>query len=204
MKCPHCYHFESKVLDSRITEEGASIRRRRMCLKCERRFTTYERVDETPLMVVKKDKRREPFDRQKVLAGILKACEKRPVSLHQAESVADEIEKELRNRGNNEVPAKMIGSILMEHLKRLDPVAYVRFASVYKEFKDVGKFLEELKILETDESSISGVPPMTEAEDKTKSEDLQEAGEEAKDKKKKKEEVEAGPDIMQSDFFPNP
>lgn len=152
MKCPFCDDIRSKVLDSRMTEDGACIRRRRQCLACNRRFTTYERFEESPFMVVKKDGRREKFDRQKILVGIMKACEKRPVSTEKMEEITAEVEKEVKNRGDGEIPSCVIGEIVMENLKKLDGIAYVRFASVYKEFKDVGKFAEELRYLEQRQS----------------------------------------------------
>jgi len=147
MKCPFCGHPENKVVDSRESEEAQSIRRRRECLSCERRFTTYERVDEIPYMVVKKDGRREKFDRQKVLAGLLRACEKRPVSTSQLEEIVTDIEVQVADAPDREIPAKQIGEILMAHLRELDKVAYVRFASVYLDFKDVKEFMDELKDL---------------------------------------------------------
>ncbi|NLM39719.1 MAG: transcriptional repressor NrdR [Firmicutes bacterium] len=143
MRCPFCLHLDSKVLDSRQTEEGASIRRRRECTKCGKRFTTYERLDEIPLMVVKKDGRREPFSRQKILNGILRACEKRPISLQTIEAVVDKIEREVRSNLEQEVSSTAIGELVMQHLRDLDDVAYVRFASVYRQFKDIDEFLEE-------------------------------------------------------------
>ncbi len=145
MKCPFCGHQEDKVIDSRTTAEGASIRRRRECLHCGKRFTTYEEVEGHSLMVIKKDGRREPFDRKKVLAGLVKACEKRPVSMDQLEALVDELERELSRQFEREVSTKEIGERVMRELHRLDPVAYVRFASVYREFKDVEQFMRELK-----------------------------------------------------------
>mgnify|MGYP000409527889 CR=1 FL=1 len=147
MRCPFCFNAESKVLDSRATEEGASIRRRRECTRCHRRFTTYERLDEVPLMVVKKDGRREPFNRNKVLNGVMKACEKRPISLDAIETMIDEVEREIRNKSDREIASEMIGEIVMERLKKLDEVAYVRFASVYRQFRDINSFLTELQRL---------------------------------------------------------
>lgn len=148
MYCPFCEHHDTRVLDSRVTEDGRSIRRRRECSRCRRRFTTYERHEETPLLVVKKDGRREQFQRSKILAGLVRACEKRPVSGPQIETVAAQIEQDLRSRGETEVSAEEIGEQVMASLRRLDEVAYVRFASVYKEFKDVSRFAEELRVLE--------------------------------------------------------
>ena len=143
MKCPYCREGETKVVDSRATADVSSIRRRRECLACQRRFTTYERFEEIPLIVVKKDGRRESFDRQKLLAGIRKACEKRSVSLEKLETLVTEIEKNLANRLDREVPSSEIGRLVMEWLHDLDEVAYVRFASVYRQFKDVTQFVRE-------------------------------------------------------------
>jgi len=147
MRCPFCGFAESRVLDSRPTVEGNSIRRRRECGGCERRFTTYEKVDELPLVVVKKDGRREAFNRQKLLQGLLKACQKRPVSIEKLEAVVEGIERELRNTMEIEVKSAYIGELVMNSLRGLDEVAYVRFASVYREFKDAESFMEELKNL---------------------------------------------------------
>ena len=147
MKCPFCGHPENKVVDSRESEEAQSIRRRRECLGCERRFTTYERVDEIPYMVIKKDGRRERFDRQKVLAGLLRACEKRPVNTSRLEEIVNEIEVTVADAPDREIPAKQIGELLMARLRELDKVAYVRFASVYLDFKDIKEFMDELKDL---------------------------------------------------------
>lgn len=144
MKCPFCGYLDSKVLDSRPTDDGNAIRRRRECVECCRRFTTYEKVDQIPLVVVKKDGRREVYDRNKVLGGIIKACEKRPISMNQMEGIADGIEKELKNRMENEVSSEHIGEMLMDNLRDVDEVAYVRFASVYRQFKDVNSFMDEL------------------------------------------------------------
>lgn len=144
MRCPYCGYLDSKVLDSRPADDGNAIRRRRECIECGRRFTTYEKVDEIPLVVVKKDGRREVFDRNKVLGGIIKACEKRPISMNQMEQMADDIEKELKNRMENEVSSEQIGEMLMDNLRDIDEVAYVRFASVYRQFKDVNSFMDEL------------------------------------------------------------
>ena len=147
MKCPFCAHPEDKVVDSRVSSDGASIRRRRECLACGKRFTTYEQVEAQPLMVIKKDGRREPFDRQKLLAGLVKACEKRPVSMENLERLVDELERELSQQFEREVPSREVGERVMKKLHSLDPVAYVRFASVYREFKDVEQFMRELKDL---------------------------------------------------------
>jgi len=148
MKCPFCGHLGDKVVDSRESKEGEVIRRRRECLDCGRRFTSYERIDEIPYMVIKKDGTRERFERQKVVAGLLKACEKRPVSIAAIESVADRIEARLQDRPEKEMGTEEVGAIVMEELKRLDKVAYVRFASVYRSFRDVGEFMNELKDLQ--------------------------------------------------------
>lgn len=147
MKCPYCGYSESKVVDSRPTEEEAAIRRRRECEKCGKRFTTYEKIEEMPLIIVKKDGSREMYQRNKLLNGLLRACEKRPVSIAQIEGMADEIEKELYNSMEKEVPSKKIGEMVMNRLKKVDDVAYVRFASVYRQFKDINTFLEELNKL---------------------------------------------------------
>lgn len=147
MKCPYCNKLGDKVVDSRESKEGASIRRRRECLFCGKRFTTYERISETPLMVVKKDGRREDFDRGKLLAGLLKACEKRPVPRNEIDKIVDEIETFLQENSEREVPTAEIGVLLMRKLQQLDKVAYVRFASVYREFKDISEFLQEINEL---------------------------------------------------------
>ena len=149
MKCPFCGHLQDKVVDSRESKEGDAIRRRRQCLECQRRFTSYERIDEIPYMVVKKDGRRERFDRQKVLAGLLKACEKRPVSMIQLESIADKAETMVQESSERETTTRSVGEMIMNELKTLDKVAYVRFASVYLDFKDVQEFMTELKDLLT-------------------------------------------------------
>ncbi len=145
MLCPFCKADDDKVVDSRASAGGAMIRRRRECLQCSRRYTTYEQVEEAPLKVVKKDGRREPFDRRKIVAGINKACEKRPISTGIQEELVDDIEKEIFGVFDREVTSKFIGELVMKHLRSLDQVAYVRFASVYREFKDVSEFLEELR-----------------------------------------------------------
>ena len=147
MKCPFCGHLQDKVVDSRESKEGDAIRRRRQCLACQRRFTSYERIDEIPYMVVKKDGRRERFDRQKVLAGLLKACEKRPVSMVQLETIADKAEAVVQESSEREITTRTVGEMIMNELKNLDKVAYVRFASVYLDFKDVQEFMAELKDL---------------------------------------------------------
>jgi transcriptional repressor NrdR len=147
MLCPFCGHIEDKVVDSRESKEGDSIRRRRECLNCGRRFTSYERIDEIPYMVVKKDGRREPYDRNKILGGLRRACEKRPISVSQLESIADQIEKVVQDSSDRELSTSEIGKTIMRRLKALDKVAYVRFASVYLEFEDVSEFMSELKTL---------------------------------------------------------
>lgn len=147
MKCPYCSYEESKVIDSRPADDGERIRRRRECLNCGRRFTTHEVVETIPLIVVKRDKSREPFDRNKLLGGILRSCEKRPVSLETIENIVSEIEKSLQNSMDREVTSKMIGEYAMNYLKKFDEVAYVRFASVYRQFKDINTFMEELNKL---------------------------------------------------------
>ena len=145
MKCPYCGYKEDKVVDSRATAEESAVRRRRECLKCGKRFTTYEYIEEVSLMVIKKDGRREPFDRKKVLSGIIKACEKRPISMEKMEDIVIQIERAIQKKSDREVLASRIGELVMERLKTLDDVAYVRFASVYRQFKDVGQFMLELK-----------------------------------------------------------
>jgi transcriptional repressor NrdR len=147
MRCPYCAHLEDKVVDSREARAGDSIRRRRECLECGKRFTSYERIDEIPFMVVKKDGRREQFERGKVLAGLMRASEKRPISVMQLESIVDEVEKHAQDSPDRELPTTRIGQVIMRRLKSLDKVAYVRFASVYLEFEDVSAFMEELKAL---------------------------------------------------------
>ena len=147
MKCPFCGHLESKVVDSRPAEEGASIRRRRECLACHKRFTTYETVESLPLMVIKKDGNRQTFDKTKLLNGMIRACEKRPVSYDTLEKIADEIEQELQNSLERETSTERIGELVMERMKKVDEVAYVRFASVYRQFKDIDTFMHELSKL---------------------------------------------------------
>ena len=147
MKCPFCGHLRDKVVDSRESKEGEVIRRRRECLDCGRRFTSYERIDEIPYMVIKKDGTRERFERQKLIAGLLEACEKRPVSVAAIEAVADRVEATVQERPEEEMSTEEVGSLVMEALKRLDKVAYVRFASVYRHFRDIGEFMTELKDL---------------------------------------------------------
>ena len=145
MKCPYCGYSESKVIDSRPTDEGERIRRRRECLNCAKRFTTYEVIETVPVVVVKKDKSREAFDRNKLLNGLLRACEKRPVSYTQLDAAVDRIEQQLLNSYDREVSSIHIGDLAMQELKQMDDVAYVRFASVYRQFSDVNTFMEELK-----------------------------------------------------------
>ncbi len=147
MKCRYCLGTESKVVDSRPTEDGTSIRRRRECISCGRRFTTYEKIEEIPIMVIKKDGRREPFDSEKILLGIRKACEKRPVSAAEMDKMVEDIVREVFNTLEQEVCSDYIGECVMKRLKDLDEVAYVRFASVYRQFKDINTFMEELKLL---------------------------------------------------------
>jgi len=145
MNCPSCRYKETKVIDSRLNAEGTSIRRRRECLKCQKRFTTYEYVEQVPLMVVKKDGRRQPFDRNRLMGGIVKACEKRPVSIDQIEETVDDIERNIQLKYDREVASKEIGEMIMKRLSMLDEVAYVRFASVYRQFRDVNQFMSELQ-----------------------------------------------------------
>lgn len=158
MKCPFCGHLDDRVVDSRESREGDAIRRRRECARCERRFTSYERIDEIPYMVVKKDGTRERFERQKVIAGMLKACEKRPVSVAALEAVANRLEAALHERPDKEVSTEEVGALVMGELKALDKVAYVRFASVYRDFRDIGEFMAELKgLLDGQEEKGGGV-----------------------------------------------
>jgi transcriptional repressor NrdR len=153
MRCPFCGHLEDKVVDSRESREGESIRRRRECLKCGRRFTSYERLEEVPILIVKKDGRREPFDRQKLLRGIMAACQKRPVSLARLEEAAGDIQSKLMEQPDREIPSLLLGELVMDALKMLDSVAYVRFASVYRDFKDLPDFVKAL------EGLMGGSPP---------------------------------------------
>jgi transcriptional repressor NrdR len=154
MKCPFCKADDDRVVDSRASSDGFAIRRRRECVACGRRYTTYERIEESPLRVVKKDERREPFDRRKILSGLLKACEKRPVSLDVLERITETIEGKVLETFEREVPSTYIGQLVMQELEKVDPVAYVRFASVYREFQDVREFLDELRpMLEKDRGS---------------------------------------------------
>lgn len=147
MKCPYCENTDTKVIDSRHTEDGHAIRRRRECEKCSKRFTTYEKIEEVVLMVIKKDGSRETFDRNKVMSGIVKACEKRPVTVKSMENIVNEIEKKLNNMMEKEVNSTFIGELIMERLKELDQVAYVRFASVYRQFTDINTFISEIENL---------------------------------------------------------
>ncbi len=150
MKCPYCEYEESKVIDSRPTDEGEAIRRRRECLNCQKRFTTYEKIENIPLMVVKKDKSRQMFDREKLLNGIMRACEKRPVATKDMEAIVNEIEIASQNLLEREITSQQIGEMVMDRLKKLDEVAYVRFASVYRQFKDISTFMDELNKLLTE------------------------------------------------------
>ena len=147
MKCPFCNYHESKVIDSRPADEGNMIRRRRECIKCNRRFTTYEKVESMPLMVIKKDKSMEPFEREKLINGLLKACEKRPISIDDIETVVDDIEAQVCNSLMREITSKELGEMIMDRLKEMDEIAYVRFASVYRQFKDINTFINELQKL---------------------------------------------------------
>ncbi len=147
MKCPYCSEENTRVIDSRPAEDNSSIRRRRQCDKCKRRFTTYEKIETIPLVVIKKDDNREPYDRSKIEAGVFRSCHKRPISVEQINAVVDEVENMIFNLDMKEVPSSQIGEIVMDKLKNLDAVAYVRFASVYREFKDVNTFMDELKKL---------------------------------------------------------
>lgn len=153
MKCPSCHNSSTRVLDSRPVDEGKSIRRRRECEACSYRFTTFEKVEDIPLIVVKKEGTREEFNREKLLRGLIKACEKRPVALKQLEDIVSEVEKELRNNGISEVKSESIGEMIMDRLAKVDEVAYVRFASVYRQFKDINVFIDELKELIKKEQS---------------------------------------------------
>lgn len=145
MKCPFCAYNEDRVIDSRSNAEASSVRRRRECLNCGKRFTTYEYIEKIPLMVIKKDGRREPFNREKIISGVLKACQKRPVGMESLEQMVEELEKEIQKKFDQEVESKFIGGMVMEKLSKIDDVAYVRFASVYRQFKDVGEFMKELQ-----------------------------------------------------------
>ncbi|MCP5461636.1 MAG: transcriptional repressor NrdR [bacterium] len=156
MRCPFCSFMENRVVDSRLSQDGRAIRRRRECLNCHRRFTTYETLERPNIQVIKKDGRREPFDKQKVLTGLMKACEKRPISLEKIESIADELERYIENKNLREISTNEIGEQLMEHLQGLDEVAFVRFASVYRQFKDVTQFMNQIvSLLSEKKESIS-------------------------------------------------
>jgi transcriptional repressor NrdR len=159
MRCPYCTSTDNKVVDSRLGKEGETIRRRRECLKCEGRFTTYERVEEVLPSVIKKDGRREPYDRMKILSGLTKACEKRPISVEVLEKCVDNIEKSMQEKGFKEIPSKAIGEEVMNQLHNLDEVAYVRFASVYRSFKDINEFMSELKDILSEKEA--GAPQKT-------------------------------------------
>lgn len=150
MKCPYCGFEESKVVDSRSTEDHKAIRRRRECLKCNKRYTTYEKIEDIPILVIKKDSNREYFDKSKIINGLLKACQKRPISRVQIDAVADEVEKKISNDMVTEIKSEVIGEMIMERLKEIDEISYVRFASVYRQFKDVNTFIEEIKNLISD------------------------------------------------------
>lgn len=145
MKCPFCGHENTRVIDSRPADENNSIRRRRVCDECDKRFTTYEKIETIPLIIIKKDNNRETYDRAKIEAGVLRACHKRPVSADQITNLVDSIETEIFNREDKEIASEIIGELVMDRIKNLDPVAYVRFASVYREFKDINTFMDELK-----------------------------------------------------------
>lgn len=147
MKCPYCLYPESKVIDSRPADDGQRIRRRRECIKCAKRFTTYEAIEGQPVIIIKRDKSRQVFDRTKLLSGMLRACEKRPVSLETLENAIDEIESQLQNSLEKEIPSVIVGEMALEKLKAIDEIAYVRFASVYRDFKDIQSFMDELKSL---------------------------------------------------------
>lgn len=147
MKCPYCGYLESKVIDTRPTEDGSSIRRRRECMECTKRYTTYEKVETLPILVIKKDHSREPFDKEKIINGLVRATQKRPVSMQQMEQIADDIERSISNRMVSEITSDDIGNMVMERLKSVDEVAYVRFASVYRQFRDINTFFEEIKSL---------------------------------------------------------
>ena len=154
MRCPFCADEDDRVVDSRTSKEGQAIRRRRECLNCGKRFTTYERIEEVAQMVIKKDGRREPFDRWKMKSGILKAIQKRPIGMDEVDAMVDEIERELFGGPEHEVPSRAIGEAIMNRLKKMDEVAYVRFASVYRQFKDLNEFMRELKDMLTDEEKL--------------------------------------------------
>ena len=157
MKCPYCSEIDNKVIDSRLSKDGNVIRRRRECLLCERRFTTYEHIEEVPVMIVKKDGRREVFNREKVYAGLMRACEKRNISVNVIEDFLDELERDLKETGEKEIPSSVVGEKVIQKLHELDEVAYVRFASVYRQFEDVGDFIEEARdVIDRAASDIPG------------------------------------------------
>ena len=168
MRCPYCRHRGNRVVDSRLSGDGATIRRRRMCSSCKRRFTTYERVEESAPMVVKKDNRREPLDRAKIVAGLKKACEKRPVSMETIEQIAGRVEAAVAEHGGSEIPSSVIGGAIMNELHRVDQVAYVRFASVYRSFKDIDEFMRELEdlIRLRKEAGVASAPPPASARER--------------------------------------
>lgn len=145
MRCPFCNYNQDKVIDSREIQEGRSVRRRRECINCGKRFTTYETIEEIPFMVIKKDGRREPFDRNKILNGLIKACQKRPISIEKLENLVSEVEREVQKKYEQEIETRILGEIVIEKLAKLDEVAYVRFASVYRQFKDINQFMRELR-----------------------------------------------------------
>ncbi len=169
MKCPFCGHEEDKVVDSRSTKEGEAIRRRRECLKCGRRYTTYEQIEQSMPLIKKKDSRWEAFDRNKLMSGLLKACQKRPVSQSALDSIADDIEKECFNRNGREISSEDIGALVMQRLHGLDEVAYVRFASVYRQFKDVTQFMEEVQLLLKQNKDRTGAERSGETDKEVKS-----------------------------------
>jgi transcriptional repressor NrdR len=167
MRCPFCRHGGNRVIDSRLSADGTAIRRRRVCSACKRRFTTYERIEEITPMVIKKDGRREPYDRLKIIAGLKKACEKRPVPMEVIEQVADRVESAVLERGGKEVPSSFIGGAVMKELHETDPVAYVRFASVYRSFKDIEEFMHELEDLISSRRRQEQAAPATPRKDKS-------------------------------------
>lgn len=165
MQCPRCHHNGSRVVDSRPADDGRAIRRRRECEDCRFRFTTFERVERTPLLVVKKNGNREEYNREKLLRGIIRACEKRPIAAEQMEQLADEVTHQLNSLGENEVSSTLIGEYVMDKLASIDEIAYIRFASVYRQFKDIGVFMNEMKELEKKRSEMNMVDPSTESTD---------------------------------------
>lgn len=164
MQCPRCQHNGTRVVDSRPADDGRAIRRRRECESCSFRFTTFERIEQAPILVVKKNGNREEFNREKLLRGIIRACEKRPIAMEQMEAVVDEVEREIRKRSENEIPSTQIGEYVMERLAKIDDVAYIRFASVYRQFKDIEVFMKEMQELERKRSDIE--PSQETTEDK--------------------------------------